>query len=158
MQKVKEILLLIGRYLKTRGAAFYLLILTTITSIIIPFIYYTEFGKSYYSVAAFVLPFMAVPLLVSTFFKPAARYSAAAMYVLEFISLLVFISATYMHLTTAFFNGIEGNIFEQAGFGFSFCTVTYLINMLLSAAAVFFKQFNTGKTTAESIYPQEVSV
>lgn len=141
MSNIKEMGGRAARYLRTRGIAFWLLVPVVILSFVVPFVYLAGFGDKYFAAAAVVLPFLAIPVFAAAFFRPAARYAAVAMYVLELVSLLVFVQTTYMHLSTAFFNGIEGNVLVQAGFHFSFCTLVLLINMALSAAAAFFKQF-----------------
>lgn len=156
MQKIKNIFSKVWGYLKARGAAFYLLIPVVIFSFIIPFVYKAGFGDTYFLTVAFVLPFLAIPLFGAVFFKPMAKYAAVAIYIIEFVSLLVFVNTTYMHLTTVFFNGIEGNVIEQMGFHFSFCVIVFLINIGLSVAAVFLKQFKTKKATEENIHEQEV--
>ena len=155
MQKIKEISKKLLVAAQTRGVAFWLLIPVVVLSLIIPFVYNAGFGDTYFSAAAFTLPFMALPVFATAFFRPTARYTAVASFACELAGLLLFVAAAYMHLSTAFFNGIEGNVLVQAGFPFSFCTIAYLINIALCAAAVFCRQFRAEKAPAAETHAEE---
>ncbi|MCH5351656.1 MAG: hypothetical protein J1F39_06795 [Clostridiales bacterium] len=140
------------KYLKTRWVGFFLLWPVVILSFIVPFVYKSGFFYTEYeSMTAFALPFFIILSFALAFEKHTARYAPVAMFALSLVSLLVFIQTAYMHLSTVFFGGISGNVLEQAGFQFSFCTIALVADMLLCAVAMFFAQFaNERSTKAES--------
>ena len=131
MDKVKELFSKLLDFIKTRWLGFWFLIAVAVFSIIHAFVYFGGW--------AFALPLVTVLGVVALFFKPTEKYAAVVMYALSFASLLTFLKAAYMHLTTAFFGGISGNILVQAGFTFSFCTIACVVNMILCIAAMFLK-------------------
>ena len=140
MDKVKELFSKLLDFIKTRWLGFWFLIAVAVFSIIHAFVYLGGFGSTnYFGGWAFALPLVTVLGVVALFFKPTEKYAAVVMYALSFASLLTFLKAAYMHLTTAFFGGISGNILVQAGFTFSFCTIACVVNMILCIAAMFLK-------------------
>jgi hypothetical protein len=56
------------------------------------------------------------------------------MFISSFTSLLAFVKASYLYLSSVFFSGIPetlGEILEQIGFNWSFCAFAYAIAMIL---------------------------
>lgn len=141
MDKIKELFFKTLDWFKTRRLGFWLLVPVVVLSFIVPFVYLAGFKlTNQFSGWGMALPFIAILGFVAAFFKPTEKYAPIIMYILEFVSLLVFVKTSYMYLTTAFFNGITGNILVQAGFPYSFCTIALLLNMALCIAAMFLKQ------------------
>lgn len=139
------------RYIKTRRAGFFLLIPVVVLSFIEPFVYSGGFfDTEYESITTFMLPFFVILCFALAFEKHTARYAPLAMFVLSLVSLLEFVRTTYMHLSTAFFAGVNGNVLEQAGFPFSFCAIVLAINILLCAVAMFFRQYKGEKKVKAS--------
>lgn len=136
----------IKAFFKQRWIGFFLLIPVALMSFIIPFVYMSGFLRTdYMSVWAVILPFAAIGTIALAFFKKTARFAPIAMFAMELAGLLVFIETSYMHLTTAFFGGINGNIFVQAGFSFSFCTIAFVLNIVICIAAMCFGQYRGEK-------------
>lgn len=136
----------VWKYLKTRWIGFFLLWPVVVLSFIVPFVYSGGFfDTEYESISTFMLPFFVILCFGLAFEKHTAKYAPVAMFVLSLISLLEFVRTTYMHLSTAFFGGISGNVLVQAGFPFSFCVVALVINIVLCAVAMFFKQYRVSK-------------
>lgn len=159
MQNVKQILNKIWERLKNRRIGFYLLIPVAIMSFTVPFVYMNGFfGSEYENRLTFAMPFLAMAFFVAAFFKPTAKYAPIMMFVMEFASLLQFVKTTYMHLSTAFFGGISGNVFVQAGFSFSYCALVLFINMMICMVAAFFGQYRTEKGRAEPVNNEEAAV
>ena len=142
-------------YIKTRWVGFFLLWPVVILSLIVPFVYSNGFfDTEFESMTVFALPFIVILCFGLAFEKHSAKYAPIAMFVLTLITLLEFIRTAYMHLSTAFFGGISGNVFVQAGFPFSFCAIALVINILLCATAMFFKQYSgEKKDKAETVPP-----
>lgn len=146
MQNVKQFLIKIWNRLKGRWIGFYLLIPVVILSFTVPFVYMNGFfGSEYENRLTFVLPFLSMAFFAAALFRPTAKFAPVMMFVMEFISLLQFVKTTYMHLSTAFFGGISGNVLVQAGFSFSYCALVLLINMVICMVAAFFSQYRTQK-------------
>lgn len=138
----------VWNYLKTRWIGFFLLIPVVVLSLIEPAVYASGFFKTEYeSVTTYILPFFVLLGFALAFEKHTARYAPVAMFAITLVSLLEFIRTTYMHLSTAFFAGINGNVFVQAGFPFSFCVIALVINLVLCITAMFFKQYRTPKAS-----------
>ncbi|MCH5350516.1 MAG: hypothetical protein J1F39_00915 [Clostridiales bacterium] len=145
-EKPKHFFIRVWERFKMRWVGFYLLIPAVIISFIVPFVYMSGFLKTYYMSAwAVILPFLGVASFVLAFFKPTARFAPFVMFTVELAGLLVFIKTAYMHLTTAFFGGISGNVLVQAGFSFSFCTLAYVLNIVICITALCFKQYREEK-------------
>ncbi len=136
----------VWKYLKTRWMGFFLLIPVVVLSLIEPAVYASGFFRTEYeSMMTYMLPYFVLLGFALAFEKHTARYAPMAMFAITLVSLLEFIRTTYMHLSTAFFAGINGNVFVQAGFPFSFCVITLVINMVLCITAMFFKQYRVPK-------------
>lgn len=145
--KIKCICSAVWGWLKSRWIGFYLLIPVAVLNLVIPFVYMSGFfGTEYQSNLTFALPFIATASLALAFFRPTARYASVVMFILELASLLMFVSTAYMHLTTVFFGGITGNVFKQAGFPFSFCTMALLVNIIICIVAMCFSQYKGDKS------------
>ena len=139
MEKIKQ-------FFKMRWVGFFLLFPVVVLSIVLPIIYMVGFLKTdYMSAWVVVLSVVSIATFALAFFKPTARYAPIAMFAMELAGLLVFVKTSYMHLTTAFFGGINGNVFEQAGFPFSFCAIAYVLNIAICIAAMFFAQYRGEK-------------
>ena len=113
-----------------------------ILCIIAPFIYKAGFDNTqYFEQSAFLIPMIsaAVAFLLSlTSFT--SRYSGLAMFLASFTSLLAFVKASYLYLSSVFFSGIAdtiGGMLEQIGFHFAFCAFAFVIAMLLSIVSIF---------------------
>ena len=146
LQKTKSFFVKTLEWLKTRWIGFYLLIPAAILSFIIPFVYMDGFFDTLYKNAGvFVIPFFATLSIALACFKPTARYAPVAMFFFNLLFVLLFVETAYMYLSTAFFGGIAGNIFKQAGFAFSFCAVAPIVNMIICAVAMFFRQYKDEK-------------
>ncbi len=118
--------------------SFFLLVVVMIVNIIETFVYRQGFFKTEYEAQInVILPMLTIACVALALIRPLARYAPIAMFAVELGALLQFISTTYMHLTTAFFGGISGNVLEQAGFAFSFCTLALVGGMLVSIICVF---------------------
>ncbi len=118
--------------------SFFLLLIVMIVNIVETFIYREGFFKTEYEAQInVILPLLCIPCLIIALIRPLARYAPIGMFAVELCALLQFVSTTYMHLTTAFFGGISGNVLEQAGFAFSFCTLALLGGMLVSSICIF---------------------
>lgn len=145
-KSVKSVILNIlreaGNYVSVKRIGYYLLIPAFLLCFIAPFVHRAGFGGTdYFNQTAFLIPLIGsiISLLLSTF-KYTARYGALATFVTSFVSLLSFVASAYLHLGSAFFDGVAGSlfgIFKQMGFNFSFCLVAYVVSMLLSIAATF---------------------
>ena len=139
MDKIKQ-------FFKMRWVGFYLLLPVVVLSLVVPIVYMVGFLKTaYMSAWVVVLSFVAIATITLAFFKPTARYAPIAMFAMELAGLLVFVKTSYMHLTTAFFGGINGNVLEQAGFPFSFCAIAYVLNIVICIVAMFFGQYRGEK-------------
>lgn len=113
-----------------------------ILCIIAPFIYKAGFDNTqYFEQSAFLIPMIsaAVAFLLSlTSFT--SRYSGLAMFLASFTSLLAFVKASYLYLSSVFFSGLPetfGEILEQIGFNWSFCAFAYAIAMVLGVVNMF---------------------
>lgn len=137
----------IGAYFSSRYVGFYLLIPVAVADIIFAFVYMDGFFQTEYkSVIVFVLPLLAAAAFALACFRPTARYAPAVMFALQIATLTVFVETSYMFLTTPFFNGIQGNVLVQAGFHYSFCVLSLLICIILSATAMCFRQYKNQST------------
>ena len=107
-----------------------------ILCIVAPFIYKAGFDNTqYFEQSAFLIPMIsaAVAILLS-FTTFTSRFSGLAMFISSFTSLLAFVKASYLYLSSVFFSGIPetlGEILEQIGFNWSFCAFAYAIAMIL---------------------------
>jgi hypothetical protein len=108
----------------------------TALCVIAPFIYKAGFDNTqYFEQSAFLIPMIsaAVAILLS-FTTFTSRFSGLAMFISSFTSLLAFVKASYLYLSSVFFSGIPetlGEILEQIGFNWSFCAFAYAIAMIL---------------------------
>lgn len=131
-----------SNYVSVKRIGYYLLIPAFLLCFVAPFVHRAGFGGTdYFNWTTFLIPVIGslISLLSSTF-KYTARYGSLVTFVTAFASLLSFVSSAYLHLGSAFFDGVAGNlfgIFKQMGFNFSFCLVAYAISVLLSAVAMF---------------------
>ena len=142
----------IKQFFKMRWIGFYLLLPVVVLSLVVPIVYMDGFLKTeYFSLWVVVLSFVAISTLTMAFFKPTARYTPIAMFSMELAGLLVFVKTSYMHLTTAFFGGINGNVLVQAGFSFSFCAIAYVLNIAICIAAMFFGQYRGEKQFLDNV-------
>ena len=139
MRKVNDIAGATAKFFKSRGVGFYLPLPVVIISFIIPFVYNAGLGKDYFSAAAFALPFLAIPLFAGAFFKPTSKYVALALFILEFVALLLFVKAAYMQLAKGFLD--DNDLLAAAGPHFIFCVIAYLVNIVLSVTAMFLRQY-----------------
>ena len=110
--------------------------------IVAPFIYKAGFDNTqYFEQTAFILPIIGgiVALLLSV---PVftSRFSSLAMFLTSFTTLLAFVKASYLYLSSVFFSGIAdslGGIFQQIGFNWSFCAFAYAAAMLIGIVTMF---------------------
>ena len=113
-----------------------------ILCIVAPFIYKAGFDNTqYFEQSAFLIPMIsaAVAILLS-FTTFTSRFSGLAMFISSFTSLLAFVKASYLYLSSVFFSGIPetlGEILEQIGFNWSFCAFAYAIAMILGIVTMF---------------------
>ena len=113
---------------------------TAILCMIVPFIYQAGFnGTQYFTQEAFILPFIVcgISLLVSIVFS---RWGSVLMFVSSFASLLSFVNASYLYLSSVFFTGVPDNlgaILEQVGFHWAFCAIAFAVAMIVSIVAIF---------------------
>lgn len=161
--KIKRFFVSLGGKLKARGVGFYLLLFVVLLSLAVPFVYMRGFlNTEYIGVWAIILPFFTVAVFVMVFFKKTARYAPFVMFGIVLAAFLVFVKTSYMHLSTAFFGGVTGNVFVKAGFSFSFCTIAYVTNILVCITAMFVKQYRGEKdyytdVKAESVAEIEIT-
>ena len=110
--------------------------------IVAPFIYKAGFDNTqYFEQTAFILPIIGgiVALLLSV---PVftSRFSSLAMFLTSFTTLLAFVKASYLYLSSVFFSGVPetlGAILEQIGFNWSFCVFAYVGAMLIGIVTMF---------------------
>lgn len=118
----------------------FVLLPAAVVCFIAPFIHKAGFeGTEYFSQNAFQIPFIAVGIafLLSIF---TGRLGSVAMFVGTFVSLLTFVSVSYLYLSSVFFNGFADTIpgmLEQIGFQWSFCAFAYAGAMLVSIVTIF---------------------
>ena len=107
---------------------------------IVPFVYKAGFDNTqYFTQEAFLLPLIACGVTLALSFV-SARYGAVAMFLASFASLLSFVSASYLYLSSVFFSGVPetlGAILEQIGFNWSFCVFAYVGAMLVGIVTMF---------------------
>lgn len=125
-----------------RGIGFYLLFPAFIVCLIAPFVHKAGFGiTQHFSETAFWTPIIGTAIaLAIALLKPISKYASVAMFVASLVSLLIFVDVAYLHLGSAFFNGVPstlGGILEGMGFHFSFCVLGYAGSMILSIVAIF---------------------
>ena len=107
--------------------------------IIAPFVYKAGFdGTQYFTNQAFILPFIVcgISLLVSFVFS---RWGSVLMFVSSFASLLSFVNASYLYLSSVFFTGVPDNlgaILKQVGFHWAFCAIAFAVAMIASIVAI----------------------
>ena len=92
-----------------------------ILCIVAPFIYMAGFDNTqYFEQNAFWIPMIgAVVALSLSLTVFTSRYSGLAMFLASFTSLLAFVKASYLYLSSVFFSGVPdtlGEILEQIGF------------------------------------------
>lgn len=110
--------------------------------IVAPFIYKAGFDNTqYFEQSAFLIPMISAALAILLSFTAfTCRYSGLAMFISAFTSLLAFVKASYLYLSSVFFSGLPetlGEILEQIGFNWSFCAFAYAIAMLLGIVTMF---------------------
>lgn len=114
--------------------------------VVAPFIYKAGFDNTqYFEQGAFWLPIIsAVVALLLSFPVFTSRYSAPAMFIASFASLLTFVKVSYLYLSSVFFDGVAGTLggmLEQIGFNWSFCAFAYAIAMVLGIVTMFLPDF-----------------
>lgn len=150
--KAKEITLnilkKIGKWFASRWVGFYLLIPVALANFIFAFVYKAGFfNTDNESIAVFVLPFITVLSFALACFRPTARFAPIVMFAMQLITFGTFVWTGYMYLSSAFFGGITGNIFVQAGFHFSYCALSLVLGMIVTAVAMCFRQYKDEKKT-----------
>ena len=114
--------------------------------IIAPFIYKAGFDNTqYFEQSAFWLPIIgAAAAFLLSFLAFTNRYSAPAMFIASFASLLSFVKVSYLYLSSVFFDGVAGTLggmLEQIGFNWSFCAIAYAVAMILGIVTMFLPDF-----------------
>ena len=143
-----DVLKKIGTWFKSRWVGFFLLIPVALINFIFAFVYRAGFfNTDYESVTVFVLPFITLVAFVPAFFRPTARYAPILMFAIQLVTFGMFIWTGYMYLSSAFFSGIDGNVLVQAGFPFSFCTISIVLSMIITVVAMCFRQYKDEKST-----------
>ncbi len=154
----------VNEFFRTRTVGFWIFSVAALIAFVEAFVYIGTYTSSsmlrYFSAAAFALQLVAVVASVVMYcFKPTAKWSALVLFGMEVCVFCLFISATYMYLSSILFGGFSASKLKSLNAGFVVSTLFTLISMILSIVAIFLKPYRETNNVpvAEPVEPVETT-
>lgn len=130
-------------FLKNKSiGGFYVPAVSVILSVVAVIVYAVGFnGTIYYSTMVVALPLVAsVLFVVLSMVKQTANLASMVAGILQFVSLLMFISVSYMYLTEAFFGGISLEAIANMNTAWPVTLILLIVNVIVCNIGFYKKQ------------------
>lgn len=155
---MKQILLHVQNYLKTKAVGFYLLAVVALLSLIATIAYLVGYvGSKYMSVVVLIMlicAFVVTGVLMA--FKKTSAFAPISAGVFNLAGFCMFIRTVYMYFTEVFYGGISAEAIQSLNPCLIICMLFMLINVILSVVCVFVRQNKkTVINTAEEVIDEK---